>query len=116
LEEPAGRLAVSPGGGVHVDDLPELVDRPVQPLPDTSPVQRSGQSAATISAVRARQSKPARTVRSIPRASSKAMTSRASVACSPLRNVEQDQQDFRCPAGGRSGSIGGNAASGFFAS
>ena len=33
LEEPAGRLAVPPRGRVHVDDLPELVDRPVQVHP-----------------------------------------------------------------------------------
>jgi hypothetical protein len=35
LEEPAGRRGVSPYGDEHVDDLPELVDRPVHvpPLP-----------------------------------------------------------------------------------
>ena len=27
------RLAVPPGGGVYVDDLPELVDRPIQVHP-----------------------------------------------------------------------------------
>src|SRR5262245_44656465 len=30
VEELVGRLAVPSGGGVHVDDLPELVHRPVQ--------------------------------------------------------------------------------------
>jgi hypothetical protein len=30
LEEPVRRFAVSPGRRVHVDDLPELVDRPIQ--------------------------------------------------------------------------------------
>jgi hypothetical protein len=30
LEEPTGRLAVPSSAGVHVDDLPVLVDRPVQ--------------------------------------------------------------------------------------
>ena len=56
------------------------------------PVQRSGQSAATMSAVRAPQSKPATIALSISSASMKAITSRASAACSPLRNVSSDRK------------------------
>jgi hypothetical protein len=47
------------------------------PLTDTSALTRSGQSAATMSAVRAPQSKPARTAFSILSASMKSMTSTA---------------------------------------
>jgi hypothetical protein len=36
LEEPAGRLDVSPRGHEHVDDLPELVNRPVDVAPVAS--------------------------------------------------------------------------------
>ena len=34
-EETPGRAAISPRGDVHVDDLPELVDRPVDIAPPT---------------------------------------------------------------------------------
>jgi hypothetical protein len=56
------------------------------------PRQRSGQSAATMAAVRVPQSKPARIARSISRASSSAMMPRASAACSPLRSVASDRK------------------------
>jgi hypothetical protein len=35
MEEPARRVAVPPGGGADADDLPDLVDRPVQVDPPT---------------------------------------------------------------------------------
>ena len=35
LEEPAGAVAVTPGGTEHVDDLPALVEGPVDVAPDT---------------------------------------------------------------------------------
>src|SRR5436309_670188 len=34
-EETPGRTAISPRGHIHVDDLPELVDRPVDVAPPT---------------------------------------------------------------------------------
>jgi hypothetical protein len=40
LEEPAGRGRVPPGGHEHVDDLPELVDRPVDIAPQAGDLDR----------------------------------------------------------------------------
>src|SRR5829696_3913617 len=69
------------------------------PLTETSPLQRSGQTAATMSAVRAPQSNPARIALSISSASSRAMTSSASAPCSPLRNVSSESMTAGPSAG-----------------
>ena len=55
-------------------------------------LQRSGQSAATMSAVRAPQSNPATIARSIRSASSSASASIASAACWPLRAVSSERK------------------------
>ncbi|MNL41861.1 hypothetical protein D3C87_1642880 [compost metagenome] len=62
------------------------------PLTETSATQRSGHSAAMMSAVRAPQSKPAMTARSIFNASISAMMSAAMAACWPLRGVSDDRK------------------------
>jgi hypothetical protein len=59
---------------------------------ETSPAHRSGQSAATTSAVRAPQSAPATTAFSIPRASINATVSTARTDCCPLRNVSSERK------------------------
>ena len=61
-------------------------------------MQRSGQTAAMMFAVRAPQSKPARIACSISSASMKAITSSASAACWPLRNVSFRQEARRAEA------------------
>ena len=53
---------------------------------------RSGQSAATTSAVRAPQSNPATIAQSISSASRRAIASTASAACSPLRTVSSERK------------------------
>jgi hypothetical protein len=58
-----------------------------QPLTETIALQRSGQSAAMMLAVRAPQSKPAMVAFSILRASINAMISRATTDYCPLRTV-----------------------------
>ena len=65
------------------------------PLTETRPLQRSGQSAARMSAVRAPQSNPATTARSTSSASSSATASNASAACSPLRGCVVGQEPRR---------------------
>jgi hypothetical protein len=55
-------------------------------------LQRSGQSAATMSAVRAPQSKPATIALSIPSASIKAIVSTARADCRPLRSVSSERK------------------------
>ena len=62
------------------------------PLTETRAWQRSGHSAATMSADRAPQSKPARMARWMPSTSIRSMTSTAKAACWPLRIVSSDRK------------------------
>jgi hypothetical protein len=60
-------------------------------LTETRALQRSGHNAATMSAVRAPQSKPARVAFPIRSASIKATISSATTDCWPLRNVSPER-------------------------